>query len=174
MGKIQKISGKTSRYVWARCSSRIIALQNFLIRFPHSGAKIRMKWKSPPKTKDSHVPLVRAEYQYCRGLLRRVAAHSNQGRNDWGKGTQFPGRRITMRAPNDCGDLNNVTCAVLQRSTFASERPRVRTRGAKHASCPVAILKGRWVGHGPPRFLFAPHPSFFLISRLSLFGWHTH
>ena len=35
------MSGKASRYVWASCLSRFIALQNFSIRFPHSGAKIR-------------------------------------------------------------------------------------------------------------------------------------
>jgi len=36
-----KIQEKTSRYVRASCLSRIIALENFPVRFPHSGAKIR-------------------------------------------------------------------------------------------------------------------------------------
>jgi len=35
---------------------------------------------------------------------RRLAVILSQGRNEWWKtGEQFPGRRITMRAPNDCG-----------------------------------------------------------------------
>ena len=45
-------------------------------------------------------------------LLRRVAARSNHGRNDGGQGAQFPGRRATMRAPNDSvapKSPNNVT-----------------------------------------------------------------
>ena len=37
--------------------------------------------------------VVGAEYH---GLLRRVAARSNQGRNDGVQGTEFPRRRITM------------------------------------------------------------------------------
>jgi len=41
-------------------------------------------------------------------------------------------------------------------------------------SCLVAILRGAWVGHAPPVFACPPFgpPSFFLISRLSSFGWH--
>jgi len=35
----------------------------------------------PPKAKDSRMTLVKAEYH---GLLRLVAARSNQRRNDWG------------------------------------------------------------------------------------------
>jgi len=33
---------------------------------------------------------------------------------------------------------------------------------------PVAILRGAWVAHGPPRFLLGP-PVFFFISRLCSF-----
>ena len=50
-------------------------------------------------------------------LLRRVAARSNQGRNDGGQGAQFPGRRVTMRALNDNGAPkipNNVTSTSVQ------------------------------------------------------------
>jgi len=39
----------------------------------------------------------------------------------------------------------------------------------------VAILGGAWVSHGPARFLLRPPfvpPVFFLVSRLSSFGWH--
>ena len=39
----------------------------------------------------------------------------------------------------------------------------------------AAILRGAWVGHGPPDFCLASRlalPLFFLISRLSSFGWH--
>ena len=53
---------------------------------------------APLKTQGSRMPLVRAVHH---GLLRRVAAHSNQGRNDGGQGAQLPGRRISMRASND-------------------------------------------------------------------------
>jgi len=35
--------------------------------------------------------------------------HRDQGRNDGGaKGAQFPGRRITMGAPNQCGERRKV------------------------------------------------------------------
>jgi len=64
---------------------------------------------APPKTQGSRMSLVRAVYH---DLLRRVAARGNQGRNDGGQGAQFPGRRISMRAPNDYGapkSPNNVT-----------------------------------------------------------------
>ena len=49
---------------------------------------------APPKAQGSRMPLVRAVYH---DLLRRVAARSNQGRNDGGQGAQFPGRRMTAR-----------------------------------------------------------------------------
>jgi len=57
---------------------------------------------SPPQAKGSCKSLVKAEYH---GLLRRITARSNQGRNDGGqKGHNCPGAEsITMRAPNDCG-----------------------------------------------------------------------
>jgi len=69
---------------------------------------------APPKALGCRMPLVRAVYH---DLLRRVAARSNQGRNDGGKGAQFPGCRITMRALNDCGapkSPNNVTITSVQ------------------------------------------------------------
>jgi len=53
-----------------------------------------------PEAQGSRMPLVRAVYL---DLLRHVAARSNQCCNDEGQGAQFPGRRITMRAPNDWG-----------------------------------------------------------------------
>jgi len=68
------------------------------------------------------MPLVRAVYH---DLLRRVAVHSNQGRNDGGQGAQFPRRQKVL-----------TMSQVLQCSTFASETPQVRTWGAKLASCP--------------------------------------
>jgi len=114
-------------YVWASCLSRIIALQNFPIHFPHSGVKIRANQKP-------EVPvrlMVRAEYH---GLLRRVVLQAapcniailfcvvhllgvsytiallghnsnstlNQGRNEKGQGGATP------RAPNHCGVRRNV------------------------------------------------------------------
>jgi len=58
------------------------------------------------------MPLVRAVHH---GLLRRVAARSNQGRNDGEQGAQFPGLRITMRAPKS---PNNVTRTSMQYICF--------------------------------------------------------
>ena len=81
------------------------------------------------------MPLVRAVYH---DLLRRVAARSNQGRNDEGQGAQFPGRRTTVRALNDCGALkspNNVTRTSVQYVCFR------KTSGSKI---------------GAPNLLFAP------------------
>ena len=54
-------------------------------------------------------------------LLRRVTARSNHGRNDGGQGAQFPGRRTTMKAPNDCGaprSPNNGTSTSVQYICF--------------------------------------------------------
>ena len=69
------------------------------------------------------MPLVRAvNHGVGFVLLRRVAARSNHGRNDGGKGAQFPGRQMTA------GRRKVLTMSqVLQCSTFASERPQVRT-----------------------------------------------
>jgi len=64
------------------------------------------------------MPLVRAVYH---NLLKPVAARSNQGRNDGVQGSQFPGRRITMRAPNDYGapkSPDNVTRTTVQYICF--------------------------------------------------------
>jgi len=43
---------------WASCLSRTIVLQNFPIRFPHSGAKTGRIEKFSPKVKGSRMPLV--------------------------------------------------------------------------------------------------------------------
>jgi len=71
---------------------------------------------------------------------RMISSHWAQGRNDgWGKGAHLPGRRIIMGVPNHCGcakksqQFHNY---FLQYSKFPSERPHVRTWGAKLASCP--------------------------------------
>jgi len=58
------------------------------------------------------MPLFRAVYH---DLLRRVAEHSNQGRNEGGQGAQFPGRRITMKATKS---PNNVTSTSVQHICF--------------------------------------------------------
>jgi len=73
---------------------------------------------APPVGQGSRMPLVRAVYH---DLLRRVPPRCNQGSNDEGQGAQFPGRRITMRAPNDCGapkSHNNVTRTSVQYVCF--------------------------------------------------------
>jgi len=48
------------------------------------------------------------------------------------RGAQLPGRRIIMGTPKN---PNNATSTFFN-SRFASERPQVRTWGAKLASCP--------------------------------------
>jgi len=58
------------------------------------------------------MPLVTAVYH---DFLRRVAERNNQGRNDGGQGAQFPGHRITMRAPKS---PNNVTNTSVQYICF--------------------------------------------------------
>jgi len=58
------------------------------------------------------MPLVRAAYH---DLFRRVAERFNQGRDDGGQGAQFPGRRITMKAPKS---PNNVTSTSVQYICF--------------------------------------------------------
>jgi len=68
---------------------------------------------------------------------KRVAARGNHGHNDGGQGAQLPGRRIAMRAQNDCGASKSLTISqVLQYSILASKIPQVRTWGAKVDSCP--------------------------------------
>jgi len=67
---------------------------------------------APPKTQGSRTPLDRAVYH---DLLRRVAARSNQGRNDSVQGARFTGRQITMRAPKS---PNNVTRNAVQYICF--------------------------------------------------------
>jgi len=95
-----------------------------LAKFSHSfflksGAKFgRIENFAPPKAQGSHMPLARAVYH---DLLRGVTTRSNQGRNHGGQGAQFPGRRITMRAPNDCGapkSPSNVTRTSVQHICF--------------------------------------------------------
>jgi len=57
------------------------------------------------------------------------------------KGAQFPGRRITMGAPNHCGGAEkSQQCLMyfLQYSTFSSERPQVWTWGRQTCFLPRA------------------------------------
>ena len=85
---------------------------------------------APPKAQGSRIPLVRAVYH---DLLRRVAARSNQGRNDGGKEHDSPGakslwglRKVLTRSQE------------LQCSTFASGSPQVRTQGRQTCFLPRA------------------------------------
>ena len=62
-----------------------------------------------------------------------------QGHREGGKGTKFPGRRITVEGPNDCGGRQkSQQCHkyFLQYSTFVSARPRVQRWGGELASRP--------------------------------------
>jgi len=71
------------------------------------------------------------------GLIKK----RNRGRNEGGKGEQFPGLGITMGGPNDCGVLEkSQQCHkyFLQCSTLASERPQVGTYGRQTCFWPQA------------------------------------
>ena len=105
--------------------------------------------------------------------------------------------RSSKLAPNIRGVLQHRTLAVPNEKSSSTQAPNIRgvlqcstfTLSIKdvvqhkrqihevfcNAAHPVAILRGCWVGYGPPRFLLGPRfvpPVFFLISRLSSFGWH--
>jgi len=82
---------------------------------------------APPKAQGSRMPLVRA---VCHDLLRRVAARSNQGRNDRVKGHNSPGAESLWRRWMTAGRRKVLTMSQdLQYSAFASEKPQVRTYG---------------------------------------------
>jgi len=56
-----------------------------------------------------------------------------QGRNDGGKGAQFPGRRIIMGAPKS---PNNFTSTFFNTVNFLPKDFRFENGAAKLASCP--------------------------------------
>ena len=99
---------------------------------------------APPKAQGSRMPLVRAVNH---DLLRRVAALSNQGRNDGGKEAQFPGRRKVITMSQE-----------LQCLTFASVRPQIRTKGRQTCFLPRA-----------PSTFFAPLTVIQYSSALSMY-----
>jgi len=67
-----------------------------------------------------------------RGVTGAGKAH--RGVTGAGKGGQFPGRGITMGAPNDCEGRRKVpTKSQVLSSTLASERSQVQTWG--HQTC---------------------------------------
>jgi len=69
------------------------------------------------------MPLVRT---VCHDL-RRVAALSNQGRNDGGKGHNSPGAESQCERRMTAGRRKVLTMSQeVKCSTFASERPQVR------------------------------------------------
>jgi len=76
------------------------------------------------------MPLVSVVYH---DLLRRVAEHSNQGRNEGGQRAQFPGRRITMKAPKS---PNNVTSTSVQHICFR------KTSGSNMAAPNLLLAPG--------------------------------
>ena len=83
---------------------------------------------APPKAQGSRMPLVRAVYH---DLLRRVAARSNQGRNDGVKGHNSPGAESLWGRRKVLTILQELQC-----STFASVRPQVRTYGRQTCLLP--------------------------------------
>ena len=48
--------------------------------------------------------------------MKRCGDSTHRSETRGGKGAQFPGRRITMRAPNDCNDTNNEFFGFISRS----------------------------------------------------------
>jgi len=65
-------------------------------------------------------------------ILTALDVNSSQPDRGVMRGAQFPGRQITMGAANNCGGRRKVPIMshhkyFLQYSTFASEKPRVRT-----------------------------------------------
>jgi len=124
-GKILKNSGKTYRYVWASCLSRIIALQNFPIRFPHSGAKIRADWKFCPPLKSKVAVRLWWELSttvcwvaLLRVVIRRVTTEVKRGTIPW--------------APNDCGRRRKVLTMsqLLQCMYISFRKTSVSNKGA--------------------------------------------
>jgi len=79
------------------------------------------------------MPLVSAEYQYYHGLLRRVAARSNQGRNDGegGGGAQFPWGRMAAEILT----MSKVGYSTSMPYICFRETSRFEHGGAKLASC---------------------------------------
>jgi len=84
-------------------------------------------------------------------LTQAVQNHrliTTQGRNEGGKGGQFPGRWFTMGAPNHCGGRRITAKSAekspkcykyfLQYSKFASERAQVWTWGRQTCFLPRA------------------------------------
>jgi len=61
--------------------------------------------------------------------IRSAGYMGPRGVTRWGKGARFPGRRITMRAPNNCGALkspNNVTSTVFNTLNLPSKDLRFK------------------------------------------------
>jgi len=96
---------------------------------------------------DQHTHMLLREPITDRSILKlSIALIRWQGRNEEEKGERFPGRQITMGMPNHCRGCpmtaggaeksQQFSKYFLQYSKFASERARVRTWGAKFASCP--------------------------------------
>jgi len=91
-----------------------------------------------PKAKGSRSLLLgELSTTVCRGASLRAVI---MGAKTRARAAQFPGHRIAMRAPNDRGGRQKVLTMsqVLQCSTFASERPQVRTWGRQTCFLPRA------------------------------------
>ena len=89
------------------------------------------------------MPLVSAVYHH-HDLLRHVAARSNSGSKNGGQWAQYSGGRATMMTPNYCGGGRKVLILSQEfqsstvQSTFASERPQIRTYGRQTCFLPWA------------------------------------
>ena len=98
-------------------------------------------------------PWYHADLQYSG--ITNCSAGAERG----GKGTQFPWYRITMWAPNHCGERQksqHYQKCLLQCSTFASERPQVPTWWRQSCFLPQAptnqacrwVMSFLWESHG--------------------------
>jgi len=88
------------------------------------------------------------------------------GRNEWGKGQQFPGRRITA---GDAEKSQQCHKYFPQCNTFASKTSCSEHGGAKLASCPGRHLNSLrpWVRVRFPRNKWCSNTSIYLLLHSS-------
>ena len=105
----------------------------YLKRCPTKGGPRQVPRSPSLKHTTACMPLVRAEYQYYHGLLRRFAARSNQGRNDG------EARGTIPRALLTAGVLTMSQAVHFNAVHLLPKDLRYEHGGAKLASCPGAI-----------------------------------
>ena len=154
---------------------RIEELQVFLELYGHSGfhlqdccvkKQLRPVWRIYLIISVCEVPLV------FTGFLMLYTCKERERRKLIFQVRKFCRRILTLSMWTDDDDRTRIWKVWLKILITAPSDEQ----SPKCVSCcmmeSVASLRGAWVGHGPPRFFLAPPPVFFLISRLSSFGWH--